>query len=80
MDRMGVVLIVLGVALAVASGFADTVGIGDDRGFHYRQAIGVGVGVALVVAGIVVGVRRSGQSPEQAQDSPAPSPESDSTR
>lgn len=80
LDRMGVVLIVLGVALAAVAGFADTVGIGDDRGFHYRQAIGVGVGAALVVAGIVVGVRRSRQARDQTPDSAAPSRESDSSR
>lgn len=81
MDRMGVVLIVLGLALAAASGFADTVGIGDDRGFHYRQAIGVGVGAALVVAGVVVGLRRSRQAPDPASPGgPAPSRESDSSR
>jgi hypothetical protein len=75
-DRMGIVLIVLGLALAAASGFADTIGLGDDRGFHYRQGIGVGVGVALAIAGAVIGVRRSGQ----ALDSSAPGPGSDSTR
>ena len=80
MDRMGVVLIVLGLALAAASGLADTVGIGDDRGFHYRQAIGVGVGAALVVAGIVVGVRRSRQPDPASPDDPAPSRESDPSR
>jgi hypothetical protein len=78
MDRTGIVLIVLGIALAAVSGFADTVGVGDDRGFHYRQGIGVGVGVALVVIGVVVGLRRSKRAPEQG--SAAPSPESDSTR
>ena len=78
MDRTAIVLILLGLALAALSGFADTVGIGDDRGFHYRQAIGVGVGLVLVVAGVVVGIRRSKQAPEQG--SSEPTPESDSTR
>jgi hypothetical protein len=63
MDRLGVILIVLGVALALASGFADTIGIGDDRGFHYRQGIGVGVGVAIAIAGIIVGLRREPGEP-----------------
>jgi hypothetical protein len=63
MDRLGVILIVLGVALALASGFADTIGIGDDRGFHYRQGIGVGVGVAIAIAGIIVGLRREPGKP-----------------
>ena len=80
MDRMGVVLIVVGVALAAAAGLADTVGIGDDRGFHYRQAIGVGIGAALVVAGIVVGVRRSRQQDPASPDGPEPSRESGSIR
>ena len=78
MDRTAIVLILLGIVLAALSGFADTIGLGDDRGFHYRQGIGVGVGVALVVIGVVVGVRRSGQAPER--DSSPPTPESDSTR
>ena len=73
MDRMGLLLIVLGVALALVSGFADTIGVGDDRGFHYRQGIGVGVGVALVIAGIVVAVRRPGNGEDAGtrDDSPA---------
>jgi hypothetical protein len=75
-ERMGIVLIVLGLALAATSGFADTIGLGDQRGFHYRQGIGVGVGVALAIAGVVIGVRRSGEAP----DSPGPSPDADSTR
>ena len=78
MNRTAIVLIVLGIALALVSGFADTVGVGDDRGFHYRQGIGVGVGVVLALAGIVVALRNPGAEPEQ--DAPAPTPESDSTR
>lgn len=78
MDRTAIVLILLGIALAAVSGLADAVGLGDDRGFHYRQAIGVGVGAALVVAGVVVGIRRSRPAPEQG--SAAPTRESDSTR
>jgi hypothetical protein len=73
MDRLGVILIVLGVALALVSGFADAVGVGDDRGFHYRQAIGVGVGVAIAIAGIVVAVRRGGSGPAEPEP-PAPQP------
>ena len=78
MNRTAIVLIVLGIALALVSGFADTVGVGDDRGFHYRQGIGVGVGVVLALSGIVVALRNPGAEPEQ--DAPAPTPESDSTR
>jgi hypothetical protein len=58
-DRLGIALIVLGLALAAASGFADTLGIGDDRGFHYRQGIGIAIGAGLVVAGIILAIRRS---------------------
>ena len=78
MDRTAIVLILLGIALAAVSGLADTVGLGDDRGFHYRQAIGVGVGAVLVVAGVVVALRRSGRAPER--DSAPPTGESGSTR
>jgi hypothetical protein len=77
MNRTAIVLILLGVALALVSGFADTVGVGDDRGFHYRQAIGVGVGAALVIAGIVVQLRSSRSAQP---DGGGPTPESDSTR
>ena len=78
MNRTAIVLIVLGIALAFVSGFADTVGVGDDRGFHYRQAIGVGVGAVLVIAGIVAQIKssRSATKPGGA----GPTPESDSTR
>jgi hypothetical protein len=72
MDRLGLTLIVLGVVLALVSGFADAVGVGDDRGFHYRQGIGVGVGVAIAIAGIVVAVRRGGSTPAGPAGSEAP--------
>jgi drug/metabolite transporter (DMT)-like permease len=70
MDRLGLTLIVLGVVLALASGFADTIGIGDDRGFHYRQGIGVGVGAVIAIAGVVLAVRRR---PGQPGAAPPPS-------
>ena len=78
MDRTAIVLILLGIALAAVSGLADTVGLGDDRGFHYRQAIGVGVGAVLVVAGVVLALRRSRRAPEPG--SAPPTGESGSTR
>jgi hypothetical protein len=70
-DRKGVILIVLGLVLALASGFADPIGLGDDRGFHYRQGIGVGLGVAAVVAGVVIAVRssRGAAAPDSADPS-----------
>jgi hypothetical protein len=68
-DRTGIALIALGLGLAVVSGFADTFGIGDDRGFHYRQGIGVAIGAGLVLAGIILAVRRSRERPDQAAPS-----------
>ena len=65
MDRTGIALILLGLVLAAVSGFADILGIGDDRGFHYRQAIGVAVGAVLVVAGIVLAIKRSREQPDR---------------
>jgi hypothetical protein len=70
MDRLGLTLIVLGLVLALVSGFADTVGVGDDRGFHYRQGIGVGVGVAIAIAGVVIAVRRGGSGPAGPESPP----------
>ena len=69
MDRTGIALNVLGLVLAAVSGFADTFGIGDDRGFHYRQGIGVAIGAGLAVAGIVLAVRRSRERPDRAAPS-----------
>jgi uncharacterized membrane protein YidH (DUF202 family) len=68
-DRTAIALIAFGLALAAASGFADTLGIGDDRGFHYRQGIGIGIGAALVVAGIIIAIRRSREQPDRAAPS-----------
>jgi len=72
----GVLLIVLGIALAVVSGFADPLGIGADtsppdvgvedeptsQAFGWKQAVGLGVGAALIVAGAVMVVRRPGRT------------------
>lgn len=74
MRLFGVLLIVLGIALAVVSGFA-ALGIGADtsppdvgvedqptsQAFGWKQAVGLGVGVALIVAGAVMVVRRPGR-------------------
>ena len=76
MRVFGVVLIVLGIALAVVSGFADPLGIGADtsppdvgvedeptsQAFGWKQAVGLGVGVALIVAGAVMVVRHPGRA------------------
>lgn len=69
------ILVVLGVALAVVSGFADVLGIGVDTTsdvevtgeptssqFGWKQALGLAVGVVLIVAGAAMIVRRSGRS------------------
>ena len=69
MDRTAIALIVLGLVVAAISGFADTLGIGDDRGFHYRQGIGIAIGAVLVVAGIVLAIRRSRERPDRAAPS-----------
>jgi hypothetical protein len=69
----GVLLIVLGIALAVVSGFADMLGIGVDTSspdvgvegeptssaFGWKQALGLGLGVALIVAGAAMVVGRA---------------------
>jgi predicted MFS family arabinose efflux permease len=51
---IGVALAVLGLALAVVSGLAELIGLGDptDR-FGWKQILGLVVGLALLVAGLV---------------------------
>lgn len=63
---LGLILVVLGIALAVISGIAHTIGLsltpdasGPDT-FGWKQVVGLVVGVALVVGGVATaaGARR----------------------
>ncbi len=65
-STLGAALLVVGVALAVVSGLAHTIGISftaDDAGvdtFGAKQAIGLAVGVAVAIVGLVIVLRERG--------------------
>lgn len=64
MDRklFALALIAVGVAIVLVSALTDVIGIGGEgSAFGWKQVAGVVVGVALVVAGVVLRLR----SPEQ---------------
>ena len=46
-------VLVVGVLLAVISTFADQLGVGAMPGFGWKQTLGLAVGLALVVIGLV---------------------------
>ncbi len=48
-------MIGLGVLVILASVFADTIGLGGEPGFGWKQGIGVAIGSALVVGGALWG-------------------------
>ena len=54
MTRRGsaLVILVIGVLLSLVSIFADTLGVGGEPGFGYKQTAGLVVGVALVALGL----------------------------
>jgi len=46
------VMLLVGVLLALVSGFADALGIGGEPGFGYKQAAGLVVGLVLVAVSL----------------------------
>jgi hypothetical protein len=50
----GWILIAAGVILFLVSAFADTLGLGAEARFGWKQTLGVLVGLAAVVAGVYV--------------------------
>jgi uncharacterized membrane protein len=72
---VGIPLVVIGLALAVVSGLAELIGIGDPTNtFGWKQVVGLVLGLALLVAGLVTAwkaVRRpTGTSPPREQPPP----------
>jgi hypothetical protein len=53
-----VVLLVVGGLLVLVSAAADRLGMGGAPGFGWKQIVGVGLGVVLVVAGAASLLRR----------------------
>jgi hypothetical protein len=60
----GVVLVVLGIALALVSGLANTLGIGAG-GFGWKQIVGVVVGAALALTGAGLALASTRTSPRR---------------
>ena len=52
------VLLGLGVLVVLVSALADVLRIGGEPGFGYKQAAGVFVGIALIIAGVLCKPRR----------------------
>ena len=57
---IGIVAVVIGAIIAIVSLTADFTGLGDDESFDVgaQQAVGIAVGVVILILGIVL-VRRS---------------------
>lgn len=49
----GTILLIVGVILILVSAFAEQIGIGTEPGFGWRQTLGVVIGVAALVAGVL---------------------------
>jgi len=49
---LGIVLVVAGVVLVIASLGADAMGIGNRLGFGWKQGLGTAAGVMLAAAGV----------------------------
>ena len=52
------VVLGLGVLMVLVSVLADVLRIGGDPGFGYKQGVGVFVGLALIIGGILCKPRR----------------------
>ncbi len=56
---MGAVLLAIGIVVALVSVLADTIGIGGSASvFGFKQILGTAVGAVLVIAGLVLMVRK----------------------
>jgi hypothetical protein len=60
----GLLLVVLGIALALVSGLASTLGIGVG-GFGWKQIVGVVVGAALALTGAGLALASARTSPRR---------------
>ncbi len=60
----GIILIVLGVLVAVFSFLVDLIGIGGDAGYGYVQQGLTAVGVIILIAGLLLLLRKTKPKPE----------------
>jgi hypothetical protein len=58
MNRLGVIILLIGLGLLVVSLFADAVGIGDNPGFGLLQIAGTAAGVLFTALGLIYAFRR----------------------
>ena len=62
MNRIGVVIVAVGVVIALVSALADPIGIGaEDSGFGWKQVVGAIVGALVAIAGIAINMRSRGE-------------------
>ena len=55
---LGLALSVIGLALALVSGLAEVIGLGDRRDiFGWKQIVGLALGLAILVGGIALAWR-----------------------
>jgi hypothetical protein len=61
MSRLPQLLVLAGIAIVAVSVFADDLGIGADGagGFGWKQAVGLGLGAVIAIAGAVIWTRDS---------------------
>jgi uncharacterized membrane protein (DUF441 family) len=57
--QVALIIVAIGVVVALASGLAETVGIGGGT-FGWKQAVGVGVGAAVALVGVFLAVTAPG--------------------
>ena len=62
MNRIGVVIVAIGVIIALVSALADPIGIGNESTFGWKQGAGVVVGIVVASAGVVVSAKGRGQT------------------
>ena len=57
--NIGIAILVIGILVILISLLADVIGIGATAGvFGWRQILGAGVGVLVILAGIVISRRK----------------------
>ena len=60
---VGIACVAIGVALALISGLADTLGIGGGGSFGWKQIAGIAVGCIIALAGLTIILGPSSRPP-----------------
>jgi hypothetical protein len=56
--NLGIAILVIGILVILISLVADVIGIGQAGGIGWKQILGAGVGVLIILAGIVISRRK----------------------